>query len=66
MDPQEITHFKLCPSCGKQMRPIRASEIYECKECRVFVTEAVRGIRAIPFLRRSFACRFGAFKKIVF
>jgi len=42
MDPQRITHFKLCPSCGKQMRPIRASEIYECKECRVFVTEAVR------------------------
>jgi predicted RNA-binding Zn-ribbon protein involved in translation (DUF1610 family) len=34
-----ITQFRLCPSCGRRMRAISKSEIYECKECRVFVTE---------------------------
>jgi tRNA(Ile2) C34 agmatinyltransferase TiaS len=38
MNPQ-VTRFTLCPSCGRHMRTFSKSEIYECKECRVFVTE---------------------------
>jgi tRNA(Ile2) C34 agmatinyltransferase TiaS len=38
MNPQ-VTRFTLCPSCGRHMRTFSKSEIYDCKECRVFVTE---------------------------
>jgi ribosomal protein L37AE/L43A len=42
MIPECIKHFTLCPSCGKAMQALRDSEIYECRECRVFINEAVR------------------------
>jgi predicted RNA-binding Zn-ribbon protein involved in translation (DUF1610 family) len=35
----DAAQFRSCPSCGKYMRAIPRSEIYECAECRVFVTE---------------------------
>jgi hypothetical protein len=34
----EVAQFRSCPSCGRYMRAIPRSEIYECTECRVFVT----------------------------
>jgi 4-hydroxy-3-methylbut-2-en-1-yl diphosphate synthase IspG/GcpE len=34
-----VAQFRSCPSCGRYMRAIPTSEIYECTECRVFVTE---------------------------
>ena len=34
-----VTQFTPCPSCGRYMQAISKSEIYECKECRVFVTQ---------------------------
>ncbi len=34
-----VPQFILCPSCGRRLRMISKSDIYECKECRVFVTE---------------------------
>jgi hypothetical protein len=39
MNPKHVPQFRLCPSCGRNMRAIHESEIYECKPCRVFVTE---------------------------
>jgi tRNA(Ile2) C34 agmatinyltransferase TiaS len=36
---KRVTQFNLCPSCGRYMQAISKSEIYECKECRVFVTQ---------------------------
>jgi tRNA(Ile2) C34 agmatinyltransferase TiaS len=38
-NPNRATQFRFCPSCGRRMLAISKSEIYECKECRVFVTE---------------------------
>jgi len=38
-NPKRVTPFRLCPSCGRRMLAISKSEIYECKECRVFATE---------------------------
>jgi len=37
---KRVTQFNLCPSCGRSMQAISKSEIYECKECRVFVTQS--------------------------
>ena len=34
-----VPQFRLCPSCGKRMTKVSTSEIYECKGCRVFVTD---------------------------
>jgi ribosomal protein L37AE/L43A len=31
-----------CPACGRQMRHIADFEIYECRECRLFVNEKVK------------------------
>jgi ribosomal protein L37AE/L43A len=31
-----------CPACGRQMRHLANFEIYECRECRLFVNEKVR------------------------
>jgi ribosomal protein L37AE/L43A len=31
-----------CPACGRQMRHVANFEIYECRECRLFVNEKVR------------------------
>jgi hypothetical protein len=31
-----------CPACGTQMRHFADFEIYECRECRLFVSEKVR------------------------
>jgi hypothetical protein len=31
-----------CPACGTQMRRFADFEIYECRECRLFVSEKVR------------------------
>jgi len=39
INPKHVTQFRPCPSCGKHMRTISKSNVYECKECRVFVTE---------------------------
>jgi hypothetical protein len=36
---KRVLQFKPCPSCGKPMATISSSQIYECKGCRVFVTE---------------------------
>jgi hypothetical protein len=36
-----LAQFRSCPSCGGRMLAISKSEIYECKECRVFVTQPV-------------------------
>jgi ribosomal protein L37AE/L43A len=30
-----------CPACGRQMRHLANFEIYECRECRLFVNEKV-------------------------
>jgi predicted RNA-binding Zn-ribbon protein involved in translation (DUF1610 family) len=38
--PERVSRFRLCPSCGKHMRALSESEIYECKACRVFATDA--------------------------
>jgi hypothetical protein len=38
-NPKRAMQPKLCPACGSHMRTIFKSEIYECKECRVFATE---------------------------
>jgi ribosomal protein L37AE/L43A len=40
--PESNKFFNACPSCGKPMQALHEFEIYECKKCRVFVTEAVR------------------------
>jgi tRNA(Ile2) C34 agmatinyltransferase TiaS len=40
MHLKRIPELKLCPSCGRHMTRLSASEIYECKGCRLFVTEA--------------------------
>jgi ribosomal protein L37AE/L43A len=32
----------VCPACGTQMRHFADFEIYECRECRLFVSEKVR------------------------
>jgi tRNA(Ile2) C34 agmatinyltransferase TiaS len=37
--PQHVAESRLCPSCGKHMRALSETEIYECKACRVFATE---------------------------
>jgi hypothetical protein len=34
-----VAQFRSCPSCGRPMQAISKSDVYECKECRVFVTE---------------------------
>jgi hypothetical protein len=39
LNAKHVTQFRPCPSCGKYMRTISKSDVYECKECRVFVTE---------------------------
>jgi ribosomal protein L37AE/L43A len=31
-----------CPACGTQMRHFAGFEIYECRECRLFVNEKVK------------------------
>ena len=31
-----------CPACGRQMRHLANFEIYECRQCRLFVNEKVR------------------------
>ena len=31
-----------CPACGRQMRHAADFEIYECRECRIFVNETVK------------------------
>jgi hypothetical protein len=36
---QRVPELRSCPSCGRPMAKISTSEIYECKGCRVFVTE---------------------------
>jgi hypothetical protein len=36
---KQVIQFRPCPSCGKHMQTISKSDVYECKECRVFVTE---------------------------
>jgi len=40
LNPQRVSQFRLCPACGKHMRALSESEIYECKACRVFATDA--------------------------
>jgi predicted nucleic acid-binding Zn ribbon protein len=37
--PQHVSQPRLCPSCGKLMRALSETAIYECKACRVFATE---------------------------
>jgi ribosomal protein L37AE/L43A len=32
----------VCPACGTQMRYFADFEIYECRECRLFVSEKFR------------------------
>ena len=36
----DVAQVRSCPSCGRYMRAIPRFEIYECPECRVFVTQA--------------------------
>jgi len=36
---KHVCPLRSCPSCGRPMRPWSETEIYECKACRVFVTE---------------------------
>ena len=31
-----------CPACGRQMRHLANFEIFECRECRLFVNEKVK------------------------
>jgi ribosomal protein L37AE/L43A len=31
-----------CPACGRQMRHFANYEIYECRECRLFVNEKLK------------------------
>jgi ribosomal protein L37AE/L43A len=31
-----------CPACGRQMRRFADFEIYECRECRLFVNEKAK------------------------
>jgi hypothetical protein len=38
-NPKQVPEFRLCPSCSGHMQVIFKTEIYECKECRVFATE---------------------------
>ena len=40
MPLKRVPQLSPCPSCGKPMLTISTSEIYECKGCRLFVTEA--------------------------
>jgi len=39
MHLKRVPQLRPCPSCGKHMAKVSTSEIYECKTCRVFVTE---------------------------
>ena len=39
LNPKPVSRFNLCPSCGKHMRALPETEIYECKACQVFATD---------------------------
>jgi tRNA(Ile2) C34 agmatinyltransferase TiaS len=40
--PKRVTQFTLCPSCGSCMGAVPNSDVFECKECRVLVTQPTR------------------------
>jgi ribosomal protein L37AE/L43A len=39
LNAKSLSQLRSCPSCGRPMRARSEAEIYECKACRVFVTE---------------------------